>query len=79
MMQLTSLPDPALEVFINTVAEAVELGDSGQPERGYSRLLGAQQRIQQACARGEEWAEGLSQQYCLAMARYANRYGVPPR
>ena len=78
-MQLTNLPEPAAECFFSTVAEAVELGDRGEAARGYDRLLRGLRQAQQFRAWGEPWADDLNRQYCLALARYANRYGIPPR
>ena len=78
-MQLTELPAPAFECFFSTVAEAVELGDRGEAARGYNRLLRGLQQAEQFVAWGEPWADDLNRQYRLALARYANRYGVAPR
>lgn len=78
-MQLTDLPGPAMECFFNTVAEAVDLASRGEKDRGYNRLLRGLQQAEQFRSWGEPWADDLNRQYCLALARYANRYGLRPR
>ena len=72
-------PSLRTESLWRIVSEAVIMAEQGQPDQGYDFLLQGLRRAEQARQGGEEWAGRMVRDYRLALARYANRYGVFPR
>lgn len=77
-MDILTLPEVALDDYVDRVAAAVDLGVSGHPVQGYDLLCEGLCRAERAREGGEDWAEELSRHYRMSLARYANRFGIRP-
>jgi len=70
------IPPEEIDVLVLAVTVAVSLAGSGRTAEGYTCLLAAQRRAEQAQAAGHPWADELALRYGEALDTYAGRYQI---
>jgi hypothetical protein len=72
------VPPAEVEFLTRALVEVLDLAEAGQASDGYQYLLSGLHRAETARDKGEPWGSELVEQWRLALADYAETYGVVP-
>jgi hypothetical protein len=74
------IPDPELDLYLNTVETVVSCAAQGQLVEGHAELVYGLRRAELLREEGHAWADDLVRRYRAAVENYCQSYGVtvPP-